>query len=53
VQSGTENARVGLRVPHRGEPGLGERVIYDEYVHADNLPGIQDQLFKGCVESFS
>ncbi len=42
-----------LRVAHRGEPGLGQRVIYNEYVHAVNLPVDQDQLSGGRVESFS
>ncbi len=33
VQRGTERAGVGPLVTHRGQSRLGQRVIYDEYVH--------------------
>ena len=33
------DAGVGARVAHRGEPGLGQRVINDEYVHGAQPTG--------------
>ncbi|GAA0508219.1 hypothetical protein Ade02nite_49350 [Paractinoplanes deccanensis] len=53
MQGRPEDPRVGVRVAHRGEAGLGERVIYNEYVHGHNLPVNQDQLSGARVESLS